>query len=229
MQQIVVDKYIINVVHKKMKSIRLAINASTGQIRISAPFHISEQQIRHFVESKLAWLEKHTVAVKPTTFTTKKYINGETHFLEGKEYQLCLIENSAINKISIKGNATIEMRTIAGATAAKRETQMYNWYRARLEQKVNPLITYWQKVMNVQLNEWGIKKMKSRWGSCNTKAKRIWINTELAKKPDRLLEYLIVHELAHLLEASHNEVFKAYMDKFIPDWRQRRRELNGKK
>jgi predicted metal-dependent hydrolase len=121
------------------------------------------------------------------------------------------------------------MRCVAGATIANRENQMYNWYRARLEQRAKPMLARWQNVMNVQLNEWGIKKMKSRWGSCNTRAKRIWINTELARKSDRLLEYLIVHELAHLLEASHNEVFKAYMDKFIPDWRQRRRELNGKK
>ncbi|MCK9309637.1 MAG: M48 family metallopeptidase [Candidatus Cloacimonetes bacterium] len=229
MQQIVVDKYTINVVHKQMKTIRLAISASTGQIRISAPFHISEQQIRHFVESKLAWIEKHTVAVKPLASTARKYINGESHFLEGKEFQLSLIENSSINKVSLISDTTIEMRSVAGTTIANRENQMYNWYRARLEQRAKPILARWQNVMNVQLNEWGIKKMKSRWGSCNTRAKRIWINTELARKSDRLLEYLIVHELAHLLEASHNEVFKAYMDKFIPDWRQRRRELNGKK
>ena len=104
---------------------------------------------------------------------------------------------------------------------------MTEWYRKELRELIPPLIAKWEPILGVRVNEFGIKKMKTRWGSCNPEVKRIWLNLELAKKSPTCIEYVLVHEMAHLLERSHNETFVAYMDKFLPNWRAIKAELNG--
>ncbi len=219
----------MKLVQRKMKTIRLAFNAHTGDITVSAPMQVSEAKVIQFIQPKLPWIEKHVALYEARGKQPKyEYLSGEMHYLEGQLYQLIVIDNSPINRISIKAGNNIEFQVVTGSSSFQREIMFYNWYRARLAPRVAPLLEKWTAIMGVQVTKWSIKRMKSRWGSCNTKKGNICINLELAKKPDHLLEYLVVHELAHLLEASHNSVFKAVMDRFLPDWRIRKAELNAR-
>jgi len=128
--------------------------------------------------------------------------------------------------IKIRGNTHIDLYEKPGTPIVHRPLMMQEWYRARLKARIEPLIRKWQEIIGVQIKEWSVKKMKTRWGTCNIKAKRIWINLELAKKPEDCLEYIIVHELLHLIEKHHNDNFKALMNKYLPDWRVRKDLLN---
>lgn len=229
MQIIEVGSYIIELKRNDIKTLRLTLYPATGVIRVSAPKHLEEGQIRDFVESRLGWI-KQKLASKPEVHigAEPQYISGETHFLAGKAYTLNVQENACVPKISILPDKIIEMSVCAGTTPLWRKAFMKEWNRVRLEQRIAPLMLKWQVIIGVKPNKSATKQMKTRWGSCNIAAKRIWISLELAKKSDHLLEYIIVHELVHLLERGHNAVFYGYMDKFLPDWRERRKELNGK-
>ncbi|PKN73563.1 MAG: metal-dependent hydrolase [Candidatus Cloacimonetes bacterium HGW-Cloacimonetes-3] len=229
MNHITIGKYQICLIHRKMKHIRLTYNAATGRITVSAPIGVSEALIKQFVQPKLPWIEKHVALFEAKGKQQQcEYISGEQHFLEGIAYQLRVIENCSVNRISLAAGDIIELRVMPGSTCKHREILMDTWYRARLAHRTASMIDKWAVSMGVQVSKWGIKKMKSRWGSCNTRKGNIWVSLELAKKSDRLLEYLVVHELVHLLEASHNSIFKALMDGFLPDWRTRKAELNEK-
>lgn len=156
----------------------------------------------------------------------REYITGESHYLEGRRYLLNVISGSSINMIKLRNNTHIDLYVKADTPIWHRPVMIQEWYRARLKVRIEPLIIKWQETFGVQINDWSVKQMKTRWGTCNTKAKRIWINLELAKKPEDCLEYIIVHELLHLLERNHNDVFRAYMDKYLPDWKVRKDMLN---
>ncbi len=153
-------------------------------------------------------------------------ISGEIHDYRGKSYPLKIIEHSAPPKVWIDGNDMLEMRVRSGTDRGKRLRILEEWYRYQLKQQVPELITRWEKVIGVPVKEWGIKKMKTRWGTCNIKAGRIWLNLELAKKPQKCLEYIVVHEMTHLLERYHNARFYRFMDSWMPDWRDYRDILN---
>lgn len=138
---------------------------------------------------------------------------------------LVLIERAGRDKVQLIGNATLELRVKPSADFQSRQKIMYDWYREQLKSRIPSLIQKWQPVMDVKVNEWRIKHMKTRWGSCNINAGRIWLNLELAKKPATCLQYIVVHEMAHLLERRHNARFRNLMDKFLPDWRIYEKEL----
>jgi len=123
-------------------------------------------------------------------------------------------------------NSALELHVQQNISAAQREEVLKQWYREQLRALIPPLLQKWQDALGVKVSEWGIKRMKTKWGSCNTKSRRIWLNLELAKKPVQCLEYIIVHEMLHLLEKKHNEIFISYIDKFFPKWRFFREELN---
>lgn len=140
---------------------------------------------------------------------------------------LNVIETNLKQRAEINNNTYIDLYVRKNSTKDKREKIMIEWYREHLKKVVPEYIEKWEEIIGISLNEWGIKLMKTRWGSCNIQAKRIWINLELAKKNPRCLEYIIVHEMVHLLERKHNDRFKAYMDKYLPKWREVQKELNG--
>lgn len=229
MQIIEIGSYTIELKRKEIKTLRLTLYPATGVIKVSAPKHIDEQRIRDFVEMRLGWI-KQKLAGKPEVHYKPElqYISGEKHYLDGVEYTLNVQENARVTKLCILPDNIIGMSVCAGSTPLWRKAFMKEWYRIRLEHRIAPLMQKWQVIIGVKASKWATKQMKTRWGSCNITAKRIWISLELAKKSDSLLEYIIVHELVHLLERGHNAVFYAYMDKFLPDWRERRKELNGK-
>ncbi len=227
MQQITVGDYTIDVIRKDIKNIHLSIYPPTGRIRLAVPNHINDETIRRYIASKSGWIKKHLAEFEQTERPPQlEYVSGESHYLAGKRYLLNVIPDSRINRIRLRDNAYIELSVRPGTSSSYRSQMLQEWYRARLKVRIQPLIQKWQEIIGVQINEWAVKQMKTRWGTCNTRAKRIWINLELAKRSEESLEYIIVHELMHLLERHHNEKFKALMDKYLPDWRVRKERLN---
>ncbi|MDY0152524.1 MAG: SprT family zinc-dependent metalloprotease [Candidatus Cloacimonas sp.] len=227
MHQIKVGDYTIDVVRKDIKNLHLAVYPPHGRIRIAVPQELDDETIRLHLVSKLAWIKKHIAGFEQVErLSQREYITGESHYLEGRRYLLNVIPDASINMIKIRGNTHIDLYEKPGTPIWHRPVMIQEWYRARLKVRIEPLITKWQDIIGVQIKEWSIKQMKTRWGTCNINAKRIWINLELAKKPEDCLEYIIVHELLHLLERNHNDVFRSYMDKYLPDWRFRKEVLN---
>lgn len=227
MQQMSVDEYTVEVVRKDIKNLHLAIYPPTGRIRLAVPKQLDDETIRLHIISKLGWIKKHIACFEQAERQSKReYISGEIHYLEGKRYLLNVISGSKINMIKLRDSRYIDLYEKPGTPIWHRPLMVKEWHRARLKARIEPLIARWQDVIGVQINEWSVKQMTTRWGTCNINAKRIWINLELAKKPEECLEYIIVHELVHLLEKHHNDNFKALMDKYLPDWRTRKAALN---
>lgn len=179
-----------------------------------------------FAVSKLGWIKKQqTKLCEQERETPREYINRESHYYMGKRYLLKVFEHKAPPNVILKHD-TIELYVRENSSLDKRRAVLDNWYRQRLKEIVPDYIARWEESMNLNVEEFGIKKMKTRWGTCNREAGRIWLNLELAKKPAQCMEYVIVHEMVHLLENKHNETFIAYMDKFLPKWRFYKEELN---
>lgn len=216
----------IEVEQKDIKNIHLSVYPPNGSVRIAAPNRMDLDTIRVFALNKLKWIKK-----QQNTFqnqereTARDYLSKESHYFLGKRYLLKVIEHNQIPKVVLK-HKTIELYVRPQSSKLKRAEIMEEWYRNELKALVPKLIGKWEEVIGVQSNEFGIKKMRTKWGTCNTSAKRIWLNLELAKKPLQCIEFIIVHELVHLLERSHNEIFVGYMNKFMPKWRLYREELN---
>lgn len=157
----------------------------------------------------------------------REYVSRESHYFLGRRYLLNVIYHDDPGRVSITGRPSIDLRVPSGASRAKRERILQAWYRKELKVLIPSVVSKWEKTTGLKVAEWGVKKMKTRWGTCNPNARRIWINLELAKKPVHCLEYIVLHEMVHLLERHHNERFIDYMDEFLPQWRSLRDLLNS--
>jgi len=226
MEKLKVGNITIDVVQKNIKNIHLSVHPPTGRVRISAPSRVDLDTLRVFAVSKLGWIKKQQIKLRnQERETSREFINRESHYFNGKRYLLKVVERNAAPKVVLKHSA-IELYVRPETNAVKRKIILNEWYRQKLKEMVPSLIEKWEKKMNVQVCEFGIKRMKTRWGTCNRQAKRIWLNLELAKKPPECLEYIVVHEMVHLLERKHNDRFIALMTEFIPKWRFYKDELN---
>ena len=156
----------------------------------------------------------------------REYVQGESHWVEGNRYLLNIIEKDAKPSVHIRNKQYLDLKVRPGADELKREEILKEWYRGRLKEKIPPLIEKWEKQLDVDVNDWGVRQMKTKWGSCKVDDRRIWLNLELAKKSPDLLDYVVLHEMAHLLERNHNDRYKAVLDKNMPSWRIRRERLN---
>lgn len=219
----------IQVTKKNIKNIHLSIHPPNGEVRISAPKKMTDDTIRIFALSKISWIKKHQSKFEnQERIPELEYISGENHYYFGQLYILNVIYQSSNRaKVEIRNKNYIDLYVKEGTNKEKRRNVMKEWYRKELKKAIPSMIEKWEKVMGVTVEEWGIKQMKTRWGTCNPKAKRVWLNLELVKKPYHCLEYIIVHEMAHLIERGHGERFKAIMDKYYPNWRDINKELNG--
>jgi predicted metal-dependent hydrolase len=227
MHQIVVNDIVIDVIQKDIKNIHLAVYPPMGRVRIAAPINVDDEAVRLFAISKLTWIKKNQAKyVTQERQSVRKYISGESHYFRGQRYLLNVIHNSGYPRVVIRNKKNIDLYVKEDYTIEQRENVMTNWYRKNLKEQIPSLIEKWQQVIGIKVNEWEVKKMKTKWGTCNREAKRIWLNLELAKKPEHCLEYIIVHEIVHFLERNHTEKFVAYMDKFMPAWRNYKQELN---
>ena len=226
MEQFALGDIVVDVVLKDIKNVHLSVYPPNGKVRISAPSRMSLDTIRIYTISKLAWIKKQQQKFKSQVRETpREYLNREGHYFLGKRYLLKVIEHNATPEVLVK-HKTIELYIRPGTDIQKRHTIMEEWYREQLKELVPSIIKKWEKVMKVSPNEFAVKKMKTKWGTCTRESKRIWLNLELAKKPYQCIEYIVVHEMVHLLERNHNNKFIAYMDKFLPEWNELKKELN---
>ncbi|MCC5915862.1 MAG: M48 family metallopeptidase [Cryomorphaceae bacterium] len=218
----------VDVVRKDIKNMHLAVYPPTGRIRLSAPNKTDADVVRLFAISKLGWIKKHVKNFQnQPRETEREFVSGESHYVQGKRYLLEVVEASGHPRVYFSGTKKLIMQIRPQTDRATRARIMREWYRKQLKAEIPLLLAKWEKRMGVTANDWGVKRMRTKWGACNIDDKRIWLNLELAKKPRIHLEYIIVHELVHLLERHHNDRFVAYMDEFMPKWRLYREGLNG--
>ena len=153
-------------------------------------------------------------------------MNGESHYVLGRRYRLAINETAGKGTVHIRSNRVLELTVRTGSDREQREQVLNEWYRSLLRERLPDLISMWEPRVGVHVREWGIRKMKTRWGTCNQSAGRIWLNLELAKKPESCLEFIVVHELIHILERHHNDTFRSHMDRLFPHWKNVRDQLN---
>lgn len=217
----------IEVIKKKIKNLHLSVLPPEGHVRITAPLTANDEAIRLFAVTKIGWVKRQIEKfIGQPRQTEREYVSGESHYVWGRRYKLEIRHTKTANDVQIKANKLI-LTVRETSTQQQRENVMTEWYRAQLKSKIPELFEKWEARIGVKANEVGVKNMRTKWGTCNTKDKRVWINLQLAKKPVECLEYVVVHELVHLLEKNHTPVFVEYMDKYLPDWRVTKEELNS--
>ncbi len=222
-----VNGLVVEVARKNIKNLHLAVYPPNGRVRVAAPLRVNDEAVRLAVISKLAWIKRQQVKFQDQDRqSAREYIGGESHYFQGNRYRLNVIEHNRIGQVIIRNKKMIDLYVRPKSNLAQRERVMTEWYRAHLKQAIPPLIAKWEKIIGVKVAAWGVKHMKTKWGTCHPEPRRIWLNLELAKKSTRCLEYIVVHELVHLLERHHNDIFVAHMNKFLPQWRSLRAELN---
>ena len=227
MEQITISNIKIDVVRKNIKNIHLAVYPPTGRVRIAAPLGVDEDAIRLFAISKLGWIKRHQRKFEgQERISPREYKNRESHYFQGRRYLLNIIEADAPPKVVVRNKTYIDLYVRPETSIAKRHAIITEWYRKEFKKTIPEFVEKWEKRMNVKVNEWQVKLMKTKWGSCTIEKKRVWLNLELAKKPTHCLEFIIVHEMVHLLERHHNEKFLYYMDAYLPNWKQLKTELN---
>lgn len=252
MHQITVDGVAVEVTRKRVKHLRLTVYPSDGRVCMSAPLRADDETVRQAIVARLAWIRRHLARSSgawpsgggQVVPEPHEYVSGEIHDFRGTGHLLNVIEHDGparvIRRHGDEADHTylvpsplvetrppvIDLYVRRGSNADRRKAVLAAWYRAELKAQIPPLLAKWQPVIGVEAAAWGVKAMRTRWGSCNSTARRIWLNLELVKKAPHLLEYVLVHELVHLLERGHGAAFKAHMDRLLPGWRQMRAELN---
>ena len=224
--QIEISGIKIEVQKKKVKHLRLVVAPPDGRVRVSAPLHFSDDSILSFVSSKIDWIKRQQerFADQPRQ-AERKYVSGETLYVFGQQYFLRVEHGGKKNSLVLSGNEAV-LTVREESTAKQREAFLNEWYRALLKEKIALYLPKWEEITGLRPESWQVKNMTTRWGTCNVSARRIWINLELAKKPIECLEYVILHELAHLRVYNHGKDFAAIMDRHMPNWREIRKRLN---
>ncbi len=218
----------ITIIRKNIKHLYVAILPPDGWVRVTVPSFLGDTEVIRAVQSKINWIKaKQDRYVQQGREAEKTLEPGEELYYLGALYRLELVNGSGPPSVSISGDQTLVLRAKANAGFEQKARVLMRWYRAELHAIIITLIAKWESVMNLRVGSWGIKRMKTRWGSCNPSTKRIWLNLELIKKPIECIEYVVVHEIVHFLEASHNHVFKGHMDRLLPQWRSLRKTLNA--
>lgn len=216
----------VDVVKKDIKNIHLSVYPPAGKVRISAPLRMDIDTIRVFAITKLGWIKSQQKKLREQQRETpREYLDRESHYLWGKRYLLQVIEKDAAPDVELK-HSKMFLQIRPASNDEKKQAILDTWYREQLKEAVPALLARWQPLMGVKVEKFFVRRMKTKWGSCSPKANRIRLNTELAKKPPECLEYIVVHEMVHLLEPTHNSRFISLMDQFMPKWRFYKDELN---
>lgn len=217
----------VDVVRKHIKNVYLSVNAPDGTVRISAPKRMSIRAIEAFANSKLDWIKKQQTWLRQQEHEVPcRYVTGEGHLVWGERYSLTVRERDATPRVALVDSRMLLQVRPGGDDRSKRQALVDAWYREQLRAAMPPLLARWEPLMGVRVKKFFVQRMKTRWGSCNYRAHTIRLNTELASRAPALLEYILVHELVHLLEPSHNARFHALMDRFMPAWRIYDQDLN---
>lgn len=216
----------VDVVSKDIKNVHLSVHPPTGRVRISAPQRMEMESIRLYAISKLGWIKEHQQKLQgQERETPREYLERESHYVWGKRYLLSIVEENARPTVG-REHQRLVMAVRPGTGKASRHAILEEWYREQVRTATAELISAWQDKIEVEVAKFYIQRMKTRWGSCNSQAKTIRLNTDLGRKSPECLAYIVVHEMLHILEPTHNERFQAYMNHFMPDWKHRRQVLN---
>jgi len=227
MEEIIINNIKIDVIRKDIKNIHLAVYPPTGRIRIAAPMSVNNDSIRLFAISKFSWIRRQQRKFDAQErISPREYKNRESHYFQGKRYLLNIIEVNSPPQVILKNKTYIDLYIRPGTTTPKRHEIMNNWYRSELKKIIPGYIEKWEKKLDVNILGWQVRLMKTKWGSCNIKKKKILLNLELSKKPVHCLEYIIVHEMLHLFERHHNDRFQNLLETYLPMWKKLKNELN---
>lgn len=227
MTQLTVNGLTIDVIRKDIKHLHLGVYPPAGRIRVAAPLHVNDEAVRLFTITKLPWIKRQQAKFHDQERqTAREYVSGESHYLRGHRYRLTVIYQDAPPTVVIRNQRALDLYVRPGSDTPARERVLRAWYRAQLKEEAGPLIAKWEEILEASVADWGVKEMKTKWGTCNIADRRIWLNLELIKKPTACLEYVIAHELTHLLERHHNDRFQATMSRYMPHWQHSRDELN---
>lgn len=225
--QLVLGGVSIEIKRRLVKRLRISVYPPDGRVQVVAPFLTSEAYLQSLITEKLSWIKaKQALLSSGDAQTPLNYSDGETHYFLGHPYQLQVLTHKGAPVVCIRSEKTLALYMRGDSSGEARGKVLDNWYRSQLQVLIPVLLDKWQPEIGVAAREWGIRRMKTRWGTCNITAKRIWLNLELAKKPFDCLEYVVVHELVHLLERNHNARFWSLVGQFLPDWRARKALLN---
>jgi hypothetical protein len=229
METILVSDLSIDVIRKDIKNIHLTVYPPNGRIKVSVPIHVDNDSLRLFIISKMTWIKKKLKELENQDRQSyRRFVSGENHYYWGKRYILNVINQKAPlpNKVVIRNKKYIDLFVRENSNLVIRKNALYSWYRSELKNAIPPLIRKWENKLNITVSDWGVKIMKTKWGTCNANAKRIWLNLELIKKPRHCLDYIVLHEIIHILERTHSDRFNELMDEYYPNWRTVRKELN---
>ena len=216
----------VDVVYKSIKNLHIGVYPHMGRVRVAAPEVLDDEQVRLAVVNRLPWIKRQREQLQAAERQTRReMVTGESHYVWGSRLRLKMIERPGRAHIEIDGDRLL-LYAPEGTSADNRRALIDRWYRDQLREAIPALISKWERSMRVNVPKWSIRRMKTKWGSCNRETGHIWFNVELAKKHPDCLEYLIVHEMTHLWERGHGERFTKLMDKNLPDWRARRDVLN---
>lgn len=226
-RQIEVRGIAVEIVRKDIKHLHLGVYPPEGRVRVAAPLRLDDEAVRLAVISRLAWIRRKRAEFEGQDRQSRReFLTGESHYFEGRRYRLDVVVSGGPAGIRLRDNAWMEMRVRPDTARHTREAMLYRWYRARLRERIPEIIAKWEPKIGVTVADWRIRRMKTRWGTCNPEAGRIWLNSELAKKPVSCLEYVVVHEMVHLIERAHNDRFRGILDRVMPAWQTRLDELN---
>jgi len=216
----------VEVTQKDIKNVHLSVHPPHGRVSIAAPLHLSISAIRAFAIGKLSWIrqQQHKLQEQERE-TPREYLDRESHYVWGRRCLLKVVEHDAAPTVELRHHRLV-LAMRPGSAEGRRGEVIETWYRHQLREEASPLAAEWARRIGVRVDHLFIQRMKTRWGSCNPVSHAIRLNTDLAKKPRECLEYILVHELVHLLEPTHNARFVALMDQFLPGWELRRDQLN---
>ncbi len=224
--EIIVSNISVEVIRKNIKNMHLSVLPPDGRVRVSAPTQLTDEAITMFVRTKLGWIKKQQEKFQQQPRQSERqYVSGETLYVWGKQYFLQVEYSYKGNALTLSGDKAI--LTVRKESSPKQRGSFVNeWYRSLLKQEVAKYLPKWEKTTGLYCSSWQSKYMTTKWGTCNPTSKKIWLNVQLAKKPIECLEYVILHELAHLKVHNHGPEFTAILDQYMPYWRDHRRRLN---
>ena len=212
---------------KAVKNLHVAVYPPDGRVRIAAPAHLDDDAVRLAVVRRLSWIKRQQSELRAAQRVSEREMTtGESHYVWGQRLRLKVVEVEGRPRAHADGSRLV-LTVRPGAPVTERTKVLARWERRQLRDRIPGLLAKWQPVIGVTASGWGLRRMKTKWGAYSTQTGRVWINTELAKKNPRCLEYIVVHELAHILERGHGDRFVNVMDQHLPDWRSRHHELNN--
>jgi predicted metal-dependent hydrolase len=223
----------IELIQKDIKNLHLAVYPPNGRVRLAAPKDVNEKTLELYITSKIPWIRKQQRKFASIDRqTTRHYVNRESHYFLGKRYLLRVHEADhpyRYPRVVCRTKTYIDLYIKEGYSTEQRAELMKEWYRGKLKDILLEFVPKWEAILNVKANQVKVQTMRTKWGSCNTENGNILFNIELAKKPIECIEYVVVHELLHLIERKHSDLFKAYLDKYVPNWQQTKAQLNIEK